>query len=104
MDERKPLAAGPRLDPSYDSWANNTLPTYTVGQTFEPTDLALVPGHTSAPPLLSETDLLQKMENHQIGTDATQAQHIEKVVGERGYAMKVVGPATYFLPRYRQAL
>ena len=31
---------------------------------------------------------LQKMENHQIGTDATQAAHIEKVVGERGYAQK----------------
>ena len=25
----------------------------------------------------------------QIGTDATQASHIEKVVGERGYAVKV---------------
>ena len=34
-------------------------------------------------------DLLQKMENHGIGTDATQATHIEKVVGERGYAVKV---------------
>ena len=49
----------------------------------------LVGGQTAAPALLSETDLLQKMENHQIGTDATQAQHIEKVVGERGYAQKV---------------
>ena len=33
---------GPRLDPSYDSWANNTLPTYHVGQTFTPTALDLV--------------------------------------------------------------
>ena len=81
--------AGPRLDPAYDSWANNTLPTYHVGQQFTPTDLQLVPGHTAAPPLLTETDLLQKMENNQIGTDATQAAHIEKVVGERGYAKKV---------------
>lgn len=66
-------AQGPRLDPIYDSWANNTLPTYHVGQQFEPTELQLNPGHTAAPALLSETDLLQKMENHQIGTDATQA-------------------------------
>jgi len=80
---------GPRFDVSYDGWANNTLPTYAVGQRFEPTELSLAPGATQPPQLLSETDLLQKMENHQIGTDATQAQHIEKVVGERGYAVKV---------------
>jgi DNA topoisomerase-3 len=82
-------AGGPRLEPSYDSWAGNTLPTYVVGQRFEPTELRLDESATAAPPLLSEVDLLQKMENHQIGTDATQAAHIEKVVGERGYAVKV---------------
>ena len=82
-------AGGPRLEPSYDSWAGNTLPTYVVGQRFEPTELRLDESATAAPPLLSEVDLLQKMENHQIGTDATQATHIEKVVGERGYAVKV---------------
>ena len=82
-------AGGPRLEPSYDSWSGNTLPTYFVGQQFEPTELRLDESATAAPPLLSEVDLLQKMENHQIGTDATQAAHIEKVVGERGYAVKV---------------
>jgi hypothetical protein len=82
-------AGGPRLEPSYDSWAGNTLPTYVVGQRFEPTELRLDESATAAPPLLSEVDLLQKMENHGIGTDATQATHIEKVVGERGYAVKV---------------
>jgi DNA topoisomerase-3 len=60
-----------------------------VGQQFAPTTLRLDESHTAAPALLSETDLLQKMENNQIGTDATQAAHIEKVVGERGYAQKV---------------
>ena len=39
--------------------------------------------------MLSEVDLLTLMEKNGIGTDATQAQHIEKVVGERGYAKKV---------------
>ena len=80
---------GPRLDPSYDSWSNNTLPTYHVGQQIVPSELRLDKSHTNAPQLLSEVDLLQKMENHQIGTDATQAAHIEKIVGERGYAVKV---------------
>ena len=41
------------------------------------------------PQMLSEVDLLTLMEKNGIGTDATQAQHIEKVVGERGYAKKV---------------
>ena len=82
-------AGGPRLEPSYDSWAGNTLPTYVAGQRFEPSELRLDESATAAPPLLSEVDLLQKMENHGIGTDATQATHIEKVVGERGYAVKV---------------
>ena len=39
--------------------------------------------------MLSEVDLLTLMEKNGIGTDATQAQHIDKVVGERGYAKKV---------------
>ena len=82
-------AGGPVLQPSYDGWSSNTIPSYVVGQRFEPTELSLRPGRTQPPPLLSETDLLSKMEAHQIGTDATQAQHIEKVVGERGYARKV---------------
>ena len=82
-------ANGPRLEPSYDGWVSNGLPTYRVGEEFAPTDLRLDQGSTAAPPLLSEVDLLQKMESNQIGTDATQAAHIEKVVGERGYAVKV---------------
>ena len=84
-----PAGGHPVLSPSYDGWSSNTIPSYVVGQRFEPTELALRPGRTQPPPLLSETDLLSKMEAHQIGTDATQAQHIEKVVGERGYARKV---------------
>ena len=80
---------GPVLSPTYDGWSQNTIPSYRVGQRFVPSELSLRPGRTQPPPLLSETDLLSKMEAHQIGTDATQAQHIEKVVGERGYARKV---------------
>ena len=80
---------GPRLDPSYDGWASTSLPTYAVGETFRPTIFRLDESATQAPPLLSEVDLLQKMDTHGIGTDATQASHIEKVVGERGYAVKV---------------
>lgn len=79
---------GPRLAPAYDNWGNSTLPLYTPGEQFVPA-LSLHEGQTRPPDYLSEVDLLSLMESHMIGTDATQAQHIEKVVGERGYARKV---------------
>ena len=79
---------GPRLTPTYDNWGSSTLPNYVVGEQFVPT-LNFHEGSTRPPDYLSEVDLLSLMEAHMIGTDATQAQHIEKVVGERGYARKV---------------
>ena len=38
-----------------------------------------VEGHTTAPPLLTEADLIGLMETHGIGTDATHAEHIETI-------------------------
>ena len=42
---------------------------------------------THAPPKLSERDLINAMERHGIGTDATVADHIQKQL-DRGYAVK----------------
>lgn len=39
---------------------------------------------TSPPDYLSETDLIELMESHSIGTDASMATHINNIV-ERGY-------------------
>ena len=36
-------------------------------------------GQTQAPPLLTEADLITLMEKNGIGTDATHAEHIEKI-------------------------
>ena len=46
-----------------------------------------VEGHTSAPSALTESDLIGLMETHGIGTDATIAEHIKKVL-ERSYVEK----------------
>jgi DNA topoisomerase-3 len=51
-------------------------------------------GTTQAPKALTEADLITKMDNNGIGTDATIHEHI-KTVQERGYATK---ETQYFLP------
>jgi DNA topoisomerase-3 len=44
-------------------------------------------GETKAPTLLTESDLISKMDQNGIGTDATIHEHI-KTVQERNYAFK----------------
>ena len=43
------------------------MPNYVQGQTFQPTVLEMVDSETSAPPLLTEADLIALMEKHGIG-------------------------------------
>lgn len=52
--------------------------------------LTLRQSKTQPPPLLQEADLIALMDHHHIGTDATIAEHIKKVL-ERGYVEKVAG-------------
>ncbi len=81
---------GPRFALAYDFWGgNSSLPAYAVGDVFVPTALELAESATSAPALLTETELLTLMDRHGIGTDATQAAHITKVCNDRGYARKL---------------
>ncbi|XP_030377119.1 DNA topoisomerase 3-alpha [Scaptodrosophila lebanonensis] len=68
----------------YDKWSAKQIHHYEQGQVFEPTEIALHEGATTAPPLLTEADLIALMEKHGIGTDATHAEHIN-TIKERGY-------------------
>ncbi|XP_058446097.1 DNA topoisomerase 3-alpha [Malaya genurostris] len=68
----------------YDRWNSKEIHAYQVGNTFEPTDLDLHEGSTTAPNMLTEADLIALMEKHGIGTDATHAEHIN-TIKERGY-------------------
>ena len=76
-----------------------TIPAYSEGDRFEPSNIDLVRGETHPPQLLSEADLIALMDKHGklvvmtsfcnkilmlydfagIGTDATHAEHIETI-------------------------
>ena len=71
----------------YDKWSTYELPNYTKGMQFEMSELACRESSTQPPSYLSESDLIVKMDNHGIGTDATIAQHI-KTIQDRDYALK----------------
>jgi len=70
----------------YEKWSDTDLPPIQKGEEFTP-DLKMVDGKTSAPNLLTEADLIAKMDATGIGTDATIHEHIKTVI-ERSYAVK----------------
>ena len=64
----------------YESWNNSAeLPKLTVGERFEPTEAMMTEGKTSPPGYLTEADLIALMDANGIGTDATMAEHIQKI-------------------------
>ena len=80
---------------TYDRWNAKTIPTFHEGEHFVPSRLEMSSGQTSAPNPLTEAELIAEMEAHSIGTDATIAEHIKKVL-ERSYVEKRNG--VYFHP------
>lgn len=64
----------------YENWHDSAeLPHFTVGERFEPTEANMTEGRTSPPGYLTEADLIALMDANGIGTDATMAEHIEKI-------------------------
>lgn len=64
----------------YDKWeSSQQLPQYTVGDMFEPTAANMLDGKTTAPGYLTEPELISLMDANGIGTDATMADHIDKI-------------------------
>lgn len=66
----------------YPYWRWNDsqqLPAYTLGETFEPTEATMNEGKTSPPGYITEAELLGMMQANGIGTDATMAEHIQKI-------------------------
>ena len=69
----------------YDRWSGQLLPEYRDGEQLRDLRPEMSEGRTTAPQLLSEADLIALMDKHGIGTDATHAEHIQKIM-ERSYA------------------
>lgn len=76
----------------YEKWAEKDMPAQLLDLhaklPFE--SLKLRQSQTQPPPLLQEADLIALMDHHGIGTDATIAEHIKKVL-ERKYVEKLHG-------------
>uniref|UniRef100_A0A336L9Q8 DNA topoisomerase n=1 Tax=Culicoides sonorensis TaxID=179676 RepID=A0A336L9Q8_CULSO len=73
----------------YEKWTSKEIYDYKMGDQYEPTELGMHEGATTAPNLLTEADLVSLMEKHGIGTDATHAEHINTIkerayIGEQG--------------------
>ncbi len=82
----------------YEKWETTHLPNYEEGDTFVPTSCTVQQGSTTRPKLLTEADLVSLMDKNGIGTDATIAEHIAKVI-ERQYVMtQSEGRVKYLVP------
>lgn len=72
----------------YDKWTSSQpLPVFVQGEMIMPASLEMVEGKTSRPHYLTEPELIALMDVNGIGTDATMADHIEKIV-DRQYVFK----------------
>ncbi|CAN0532538.1 unnamed protein product, partial [Laminaria digitata] len=60
-------------------WTGRTIPKFFQRQDFVPSVWLMDEGLTQAPLLLSESDLIGLMDQKGIGTDATIAEHIQKI-------------------------
>ena len=68
----------------YDRWTTDEIPEFRVGEEIEPKETGIREGQTSRPGFLTEPELIGLMDLNGIGTDATMAEHIAKIV-EREY-------------------
>jgi DNA topoisomerase-3 len=71
----------------YDKWTDKEIPRFDQNERFTPDSILMTEGLTTAPELLTEAQLIALMEKHGIGTDATHAEHIEKIK-ERKYIVE----------------
>ena len=82
----------------YEKWSDKWMPQYTAQQRFRPSSCEVKQGSTTRPNLLTEADLVNLMDKNGIGTDATIAEHIKKVIDRQYVMTQKQGKTTYLLP------
>lgn len=83
---------------TFESWKDKVIPAYTQGQRFVPDACTQKQGTTTRPALLTEADLVSLMDKHGIGTDATIAEHIRKIIDRQYVVLQKQGKTNYLLP------
>ena len=71
----------------YEKWAEQEIAPFRQGEMLPIKEYFMKDDSTSAPLLLSESDLITCMDKNGIGTDATIHEHIQKILARR-YAIK----------------
>lgn len=82
----------------YEKWTSKFVPEYQERQRFRPSSISVKSGSTSPPNLLTEADLVHLMDKHGIGTDATIAEHIKKVIDRQYVVITKQGKTKYLVP------
>ncbi|KAJ4144735.1 hypothetical protein LMH87_003606 [Akanthomyces muscarius] len=78
----------------YEKWNDTAeLPKFTAGEQFVPTEAMMTEGKTGPPSYLTEADLIALMDANGIGTDATMAEHIQKIQ-DREYVATIARSGT----------
>lgn len=73
----------------YQKWeSTNELPEFQIDEEIKIQTADMKSGKTAPPTLMTETELIALMDANGIGTDATIAEHIEKIIS-REYILKV---------------
>lgn len=74
----------------WDNWdsSKKALPELSIGERVSIADAKVSSGKTVPPKPLTETELISLMDVNGIGTDATIAEHIDKII-QRNYIMKI---------------
>ncbi|SCU96697.1 LAFA_0G07624g1_1 [Lachancea sp. 'fantastica'] len=83
----------------YMKWdSTKELPNLDVGQSVELSSYLMKDGQTSPPNQMTESELILLMDANGIGTDATIAEHIEKIQQRDYIKKKKLNKQTYLIP------
>lgn len=83
----------------YSDWKSSVLlPEFRQGETVSVSSAKMKEGKTSPPNYMTETELIALMDANGIGTDATIAEHIDKIIHRNYVARRKMGKTEIFIP------